>query len=378
MATLKERFVNALFGTPIQPKEVTPSVSYGQDVDNYLNTLGTQPYMQGLLNQPKEVGLSLEKYKEGVANGLNYGIPEIAKRQDELGIRKPQTEEEIYQARLGDFNQPTTLNAGTSNAPRQGGFLNDLASGFKENYTQGFNVDNLQPQNKGFATKLGEGVGTLARFYDKPVGRGLLAGAIGLALGGGAGGALAAGLATGVGRQQYKTADQIYRNQLKQMGMTDEELNNIKGNVTKEMFEGITSGMRYNNQRVTYGQLAPFSPEIQEAIDKNPILEYQYLPVNLARDFYSKKGEQAEGKMAKVAAETKKIEKETKHIGEPKVNINIRKGGTNSTITHVGGGNNPTQPTDAGIVRVQAPNGQTGTIPRARLREAIKAGYKVI
>lgn len=374
MATFKEKFINALFGTPVQPKEVTPSVSYGQDVDNYLNTLGTQPYMQGLLNQPKEVGLSLDKYKEGVANGLNYGIPEIAKRQDELGIRKPQTEEEIYQARLGDFNQPTTLNIGTSNAPRQGGFLNDFASGFRENTTENFDVQNLAPDgNKGVATRLGEGLGSLVSLYNKPIGRGLLAGAAALALGGGSAEALAYGMGAGVGRQQYKTADQIYRSQLKQMGMTDEELNNIKGNVTKEMFEGITSGMRLGNQRMTFGQLAQFDEEVAQMVANNPALANQFIPINYARDVYSKKRDTAEGKMAQIAAEVAKTKKETDLLGKPK---------PKTTIEYVtkseGDSDRPTQTDDTGVVRVQAPNGQTGTIPRARLREAIKAGYKVI
>lgn len=374
---LKERFINALFGTPVQVEGVAPSVSYGNKIDEYLNGLGSQPYMQGLLNQPKETGLTLDQYKQGVANGLNYGVPEIAKAQQTLGINIPKTGEEIELANVGQFNQPTMLSVGTATSPsRQGGFFNDLASGYRENATQGFDVNNLAPQRKGLATRIGEGLGTLARFYDKPIGR--MAVATGLSMLTDEANPLGEGVKAYVGRQTNMTQDKVYRNQLKQMGMTDEELNAIKGNITKEMFEGVTSGMRYNNQRVTYGQLAPFSPEIQEAIAKNPILEYQYLPVNLARDFYSKKGEQAEGAMAKVAAETKKIEEETKQVGKPKVNISIRKGGTNSTITHVGGENNPTQPTDAGIVRVQAPNGQTGTIPRAKLREAIKAGYKVI
>ena len=256
------------------------------------------------------------------------------------------------------------------------GFFNDLASGYKENATQDFNVNNLAPQRKGFATRIGEGLGTLARFYDKPIGR--MAVATGLSMLTDEANPLGEGVKAYVGRQQHQTADKVYRNQLKQLGMTDEELNAIKGNVTKDIFEGVTSGMRLGNQRMTYGQLAMLDDEIAREVAANPALANQFVPVNFARDIYGKKRDSAEGKMAKVAAETKKIEEETKQVGKPKVNISIRKGGTNSTITHVGGENNPTQPTDAGIVRVQAPNGQTGTIPRARLREAIKAGYKVI
>lgn len=256
------------------------------------------------------------------------------------------------------------------------GFFNDLASGYRENATQGFDVNNLAPQRKGLATRIGEGLGTLARFYDKPIGR--MAVATGLSMLTDEVNPLGEGVKAYVGRQTNMTQDKVYRNQLKQLGMTDEELNAIKGNVTKDIFEGVTSGMRLGNQRMTYGQLAMLDDEIAREVAANPALANQFVPVNFARDIYGKKRDTAEGKMAQIAAETKKIEEETKQVGKPKVNISIRKGGTNSTITHVGGENNPTQPTDAGIVRVQAPNGQTGTIPRASLREAIKAGYKVI
>jgi hypothetical protein len=217
---------------------------------------------------------------------------------------------------------------------RQGGLINDLTTGYKENLTQAYNPQNLQPQGKNLATKIGEGLGTAVRTYNKPLGRGLLAGATALALGGGGADALAYGLATGIGRQNVETADKVYRNQLKQLGMSDEELNNIKGNITKEIFEGVTSGMKLGNQRMTYGQLAMLDDEIAEEVRLNPALATQFVPVNFARDIYSKKRDSAEGKMAKVAAETKKIEEETKYVGKPKTTISIRKGGTNSTVTH--------------------------------------------
>ena len=152
--SLKERFANALFGTPVQVEGVAPSVSYGDKIDEYLNGLGSQPYMQGLLNQPKETGLTLDQYKQGVANGLNYGVPEIAQAQKELGINIPKTGEEKDLASIGQFNQPKGLSVGTATTPRQGGFFNDLASGYQENATQGFNVQNWAPQNKGLATKI--------------------------------------------------------------------------------------------------------------------------------------------------------------------------------------------------------------------------------
>jgi hypothetical protein len=122
--------------------------------------------------------------------------------------------------------------------------------------------------------------------------------------------------------------------------MSDDELNEIQGPVTKDLFQGYTSGLRLGNQRVTYGQLAQFSPEVAQAVANNPELEYQYLPVNFARDVYGLKRDTAEGKMEKVAAETKKIEEETKQVGKPKPKTTIeyvtKSEGVTPTIT--GGG----------------------------------------
>ena len=240
--TAQDKLINNLLGTPVQTEAVAPSVSYGENIDNYLNTLGEQAYMQPLLNQRKELNLGLEGYKEGVANGLNFGIPEIAQAQKELGIRTPQTGEEIELARDGLYNKPEKLNIGTSNAPRQGGFLNDLARGYNENLNNGFDVENLAPnEDKGVATRIGEGLGTLARVQSNPLARGLMAGAIGLALGGGAGGALAAGLGTAVGRQTNLTKDKAYRQNLQQMGYTQDEIDAIPGNITDDVFKNIVA-----------------------------------------------------------------------------------------------------------------------------------------
>ena len=266
------------------------------------------------------------------------------------------------------------------------GFFEDFGRGFQENATQGFNVNNLAPvQGKGLATRLGEGLGTLARFYDKPIGR--MAVATGLSMLTDEANPLGEGVKAYVGRQTNMTQDRVYRNQLKQLGMTDDEVNAIPGNVTKDVFEGVTSGMRLGNQRMTYGQLAMLDDNIAEEVRKNPALANMFVPINIARDIYGKKRPMAESKMEEIKAKTEKTKAETKQVGKPKVTINRKEGSTTSNvnIVHSGGSgkgtntpNRPTQNDNTGLVRVQAPNGQTGTIPRAKLREAIKAGYKVI
>ena len=379
----KDKFVKALWGTPAQVDGVVPSVSYGKDIDNYLNTLGSQPYMQGLLNQPKETALTLDQYKQGVANGLNYGIPEIAKAQQTLGINTPKTGKEIELANVGQFNQPSMLSVGTATTPRQGGFFNDLVSGYQENATQGFNINNLAPvQGKGLATRLGEGLGTLARFYDKPIGR--MAVATGLSVLTGETNPLNEGVKAYVGRQNNITQDRVYRNQLKQLGMTDDDINAIPGIVTKDVFEGVTSGMRLGNQRMTYGQLAMLDDNIAEEVRKNPALADMFVPINIARDIYGLKRETAQGKMEEIKAKTEKTKAETKQVGKPKVTINRREGGTTSTvnIVHSGGSGKGSgasnRPTQNNYVKMQAPNGKIYNVPRSRMREYINAGGKVV
>ena len=220
------------------------------------------------------------------------------------------------------INPETNATEMTTISNYRPGFFNDLASGYRENATQGFNVQNLAPdENKGLATRIGEGLGTLARFYDKPIGR--MAVATGLSMLTDEANPLGEGVKAYVGRQTNMTQDKVYRNQLKQLGMTDEELNAIKGNVTKDIFEGVTSGMRLGNQRMTYGQLAMLDEEIAREVAANPALANQFVPVNFARDIYSKKRDTAEGKMAQIAAEVAKTKKETDLLGKPKPKTTI-------------------------------------------------------
>lgn len=270
------------------------------------------------------------------------------------------------------------------------GFFEDFSRGFQENATQGFNVNNLAPvQGKGLATRLGEGLGTLTRFYDKPIGR--MAVATGLSMLTGETNPLGEGVKAYVGRQNNMTQDRVYRNQLKQLGMTDDEINAIPGNVTKDVFEGVTSGMRLGNQRMTYGQLAMLDDGIAEEVRKNPALANMFVPINIARDIYGLKRETAQGKMAEIKAKTEKTQAETKQVGKPKVTINRKEGTTTSNvnIVHSGGSgkgsggsgkgkNTSNRPTQNNYVKMQAPNGKIYNVPRSRMREYINAGGKVV
>ena len=369
---MKQRVIDFLMGKQPQTAEVNPTSTYGADVDNFINALKEQPYMQKLYNAPIQERLSDEQIAEKVANGLNLGIPELAQAQKDFGIRIPQGVEQVAQAQLGEFNKPMVV-AGINNAPRQGGLI--------QGYKQGYNLNYDNPTNT-VGTRIGQGLGTLGRFADSPLGRGLIA--YGLSNVMGDTNPLEQAFTAGVGRQNNITQDRVYRNQLKQLGMTDDEVSAIPGNVTKDVFEGVTSGMRLGNQRMTYGQLAMLDDDIAEEVRKNPELANQFVPINIARDIYGKKRPMAESKIEETKAKTEKTKAETKQVGKPKVTINRREGGTTSTvnIVHSGGSgkgkDTPNRPTQNNYVKMQAPNGKIYNVPRSRMREYINAGGKVV
>jgi hypothetical protein len=120
-----------------------------------------------------------------------------------------------------------------SQNPRVGGLFRDFASGMNENYNNGFNVNNWgdnqlsDGRNKGFAYRLGEGLGSFTR-----------------GLGGWVGDAWTAGyngLNAGLSRQATRTGDKLYRQQLKDnYGFTDEQLDNTKGYIDANTFNNLT------------------------------------------------------------------------------------------------------------------------------------------
>ena len=122
----------------------------------------------------------------------------------------------------------------------QPGLLEDIAKGYTENYNNGLNINNFG-QNKGFATRLGEGLGSVGRFIDSPLGRGLLAAGLNSALG--YNNSLQEGLAAFSGRQNAQTANELYKQQLKQYGYTDDELNNLKGNISNDVYKNLVNNL---------------------------------------------------------------------------------------------------------------------------------------
>ena len=156
---------------------------------------------------------------------------------------------------FGKQSQPTdyadtngdVLNVGISSNPRVGGLVPDIVAGFRENANTRFNPENLSQnilddgRNKGFAYRLGEGLGTIGRVLESPLGRGLITAGIVGATGGSGLEALAYGGQTGVLNQNLRNADNLYRQQLKDnYGFTDEKLNQRKGYIDANTFNNLT------------------------------------------------------------------------------------------------------------------------------------------
>lgn len=246
----------------------------------------------------------------------------------EIGQTQPQT---IFDT--GVAPQTANIYDAQYNNPKRS-WLGDFASGYNDNYRNRWGNTDL-PQEKNWATRIGEGLGTVGRFIDSPLGRGLIAGGLNSMLG--YKNSLQEGLNAFTGRQNAQTADRVYRKQLGQMGYTEEDLNNITGDITPSIYKGLTDSFRLGNQRMTYGQLAMFDPEIAEQVRQNPELANQFMPVMFARDIYGKRKDKAEADIEETKAKTEKTKAETGQVGKPKVSVNIKQGGTHSTIEHKGG-----------------------------------------
>jgi hypothetical protein len=131
---------------------------------------------------------------------------------------------------------------GVTEAPRVGGLLNDIRSGAKENFATGFAAPNWEQtvtpdgRKKGLGYRFGEGLGSIARLAESPLGRGLLMAGIVGASGGSGLEALGYGTGAGLLNQQSRMRDKMYRNELEKMGF---DTTGITGYVGDDTFNKI-------------------------------------------------------------------------------------------------------------------------------------------
>lgn len=208
--------------------------------ENWLEQLEQSGQANDLFKQYQD----REQLKRNILSGLNMGNQYISEMQDLNNVRKPQTQEEIQAARQGIFNNPASSlqNALSASAQKTPNGLQSFAAGYRDNYDNAFSATNLaNDPNKNWSYRLGEGLGTVGRFIDSPLGRGLIAGGLNSALG--YDNSLQEGLQAFAGRQNAVTADKLYRRQLKDYGYSDEDLGQIRGNITTDMYKNLANNL---------------------------------------------------------------------------------------------------------------------------------------
>jgi hypothetical protein len=270
------------------------------------------------------------------------------------------------------------INSGVSLAPREGGLLRDIAQGYKENSRNAFNVDNLgdaitdNGRKKGISYRLGEGIGTLARIGDSPLGRGLITAGIIGASGGSGLEALAFGGSAGVMNQANRTQDSIYRKQLKDLGMSEEEVDSIRGYITGDTYKNIADTFKARWNKTSWGDLANFNPKIKEVIQANPQLANTYVPASVANTIL--KGDLTDAQIANLLAQAKLagVKGEAAMIN---ANANATKANSYKEVNDaiLGSGVQGT-----GTVKMQSADGRIFNVPVNRVQEMITKGGKVI
>lgn len=122
------------------------------------------------------------------------------------------------------------------------GLLNDIASGYNENRNNPIAMSNFgqntleNGRKKGFAYRLGEGLGSLARIGESPLGRSLLVGGLVGATGGSGLEALTYGAQTGMLNQGNRMADKLYRDDLERQGI---DVSGVRGYINKDVYSNM-------------------------------------------------------------------------------------------------------------------------------------------
>lgn len=205
-----------------------------------------------------------------------------------------------------------------SENPRVGGLFRDLGAGARENFATGFAANNLldnttdDGRRKGFAYRLGEGLGSVGRFLESTPGRGLLtAAAVGLAGGNGAD-MLAYGLQSSALNNRLRTQDrmyreEMYRNSLNSLQNSPEfmmlndsekqaiinnlksEINNTRGYVTDDVYKNLVTAQQLRDNADYRNLMANLQMQNNEAVQnlRKDQLEFQKQKENSDKAFRS-------------------------------------------------------------------------------------------
>lgn len=210
--------------------------------------MGLWEFLQGV---PSKVGTATNKVGNIVGDAI-LGRQEPS--NDYVNLQNVDTTTPEYKE-----NMPLA-DIGISGNPRVGGLLNDIKAGAQENFNTKFTPSNWEEKlgadgrKKGLAYKLGEGFGSLAKFAESPVGRGLLMAGIVGASGGNGLQALGYGATTGVLNQQNRLEDKMYRDELEKRGV---DTKGFRGYIKADTFKNLANATFKNRNldQKTYTKL---------------------------------------------------------------------------------------------------------------------------
>ena len=298
------------------------------------------------------------------------------------------------------------------------GVLNNIANGFddflagyKENKENAYTPNNLATDSsKGFMQRMGEGMGTLARIIKNPVAQGIVAGGLSTILTGNP----LYGLGMAYKFTNNKKNSDLYRNILSNQGV-DTSIEN--GTVTSDDMSKILTANKYQKGFMTRKDYDRMRLEngLMSIDEYNQNLSApDYNPdemINLTGlESVSKAGRYAQQNKNDRSANYYRSKNEGKNV--IKVEYGEKPDSHNYTHvtygakpvqqnqTHVTYGSKPVQQSTAKVVygekpqnktntnskndnkndsprvKVQSPDGKTGSIPASQLLEAIKRGFK--
>lgn len=330
----------------------------------------------------KKQGISDEAI-QGVAQGLNSGNKELAQFITDNKINTPKTSEEIALAKEGKFNSYAPIQTTISENPRVGGALPNFINGYRENTNNGFNLENwtnnigLDGNKKGLAYRVGEGLGTAARFLDSPAGKMLLAYGASNMLGDT--NPLEQAFTAGAVNLNARMNDKLYRNALEDEGV---DTSNLKGFITKDTYNSLNQGSARYMNAVTRQQATESMKKLRALqVEKQKIINSTLPDLEKAKLIKANAEAQhaEEYTLAKINALNNSgylgmlnyglnalrtnvaVAKEARQAAKEEEEKRILEG-------LLGGGNN------TGIVRIKAPNGYIYHVPESKVDEAIKNG----
>lgn len=246
--------------TPVQMRQKV----LNDTLSNYLDLIKTNqlPYATNIVNQ-----YGADKVTNGIQQGLNFGVPEIAQWQQQYNngaginnpIQIPVNNSEVELARQNQLNNYNYITGDVNGNLKQTVWdkvlngLEDIQTGFKENANTPFAVDNLRQNNeKNALTRIGEGLGTAGRFIASPVGRALTVGGIVGATGGSPLEMAGYGGKTYIDNQSNRMRTDLYKTKLKEMGYDENFINALPAYIDNDTFKNFSDSsykLDYNQYR---------------------------------------------------------------------------------------------------------------------------------